>query len=358
MAKTFHKFSYLPFELRDSVWMEFLGEQPRQLYEFSLAPEPPALWHRVGMLYINPAYVIPMGVASRRGRTLSAVCSESRRLAHRIFPDTIEFYLPDPDQVSPAPSSDVRPTPSSSVLRYNALRDVISVAAELSDRQMFIDAHLSGDPRTPTYHGIRHLGISAMSFFEYRAVFNQVPHCPTRCRGAECYPSCHLDNFPKFVSLFPNVTHLYIFDSSTPGYRISRDGCFCNIDDAAPRGHRSIGPQKHTWPRIKGLGTPEHHFGTMRWEWFAIRDEDPECPFLLPAEVECQRFNWPRFRFPYYPQLSGLQVKFLQPLPVWRGQGPEEDYLGEVVRPNGQGRKVRRRRLRGRTTTAASHSTA
>ncbi|KEZ39822.1 hypothetical protein SAPIO_CDS9809 [Scedosporium apiospermum] len=183
MAKTFHKFSYLPFELRDSVWMEFLGEQPRQLYEFSLAPEPPALWHRVGMLYINPA--------------------ESRRLAHRIFPDTIEFYLPDPDQVSPAPSSDVRPTPSSSVLRYNALRDVISVAAELSDRQMFIDAHLSGDPRTPTYHGIRHLGISAMSFFEYRAVFNQL-HADIEVSGPRSIPGLgSRDLEPQSITLVP-----------------------------------------------------------------------------------------------------------------------------------------------------------
>ena len=330
MPVVFHQFSSLPFDIRFLIWVEFLAEQRGRMHLFYMGARyilgPPNILDRYDKLY--PSYTHDVALATRPSRTLSAVCREARHAMCTIFPDTLEFYLERPRQ-----DSSVRLAESysnSGILRFDASRDIITLDAHYWARQAAIGAIDPRDFNNSIAPGIKHLAISATSFFTaLHFAYGYIDGCQTRCEGPECARGCERDNFPSFLRLFPDITHLYIADTKASEYKISRDGCFCNIGEPGPT--LKSGPQIHTWPRIRGFECPEGHKSMPRWEWFAIRDEDSDCLFPLADEVHSLRITWKSINFPYYPEFSHLKIKFLQPLPIWRGPGAENDHLGEIM---------------------------
>ncbi|CAI4213655.1 unnamed protein product [Parascedosporium putredinis] len=291
-------FSLLPFELRHQIWLEFLADQPGRIYQFSLAPplvpggdivpDSREHWHRRGRFYAHP--VSSLAQASKPGRTLDQVCRESRAVARKVLPDSLEFFLSEyANALLDDGESSLQEAPAlrrrrflSGVLRYDASKDMISILSNVAKRQYFLDARLRSDAPPFPGRGIKRLGVPASSFNEYRDVMRPTARCPARCEGPSCASGCELDNFPAWVRLFPDLTQLYIIDDTSPGYSISMEGCKCL---------QAVDSYKHAWPRIKGVEWNPKSRHPFQWAWYVVRDETPDCPFLLPIQVECLRSN-------------------------------------------------------------------
>jgi hypothetical protein len=330
MQEVFPLFCSLPAELRLMIWLDALDDRPGRVYQFCAGRGPDRRSPDL-MVDLYARFIPNVEIASRPARTLSVVCRESRRAVCILLPDILDFSVRRwfmPGSESPTPCR-VR-----GVLRFDSSRDIISVVASYRERQSCITELTSPTRRSnanPSFSGIKHLAIATPpSLADYTSSIDHIPRCDTRCRGPECREGCKLDNLPRFVRLFPDVTHLYLEDTSR-AYQVTREGCCCsratmgNDDDEGPNAAKER--QNHAWPRIRGVEGRRAFF----WEWYLIRDEDTKCPFQLPQDVLTLRDIWRTIRFPYYPELSHLKIGFLQPLAIWRGEGTTEDHLGELV---------------------------
>lgn len=277
----FDRFESLPFEIRRQIWAIGLEEQLDRVYQLLLeeSDEDEAPYLCLVMRREKFAQ------ATTLTRLFLATCPESRQVTMELLPDTLQIR----DTPRSAQNKDENTT---TPLRFSGTRDHIEVLAANTGNRL--QAALNNGPYA-RFAGIKHmsLGLDGFSILTRMSRRTNVV-CPGRCQGPECADACQLDPVPRFLSIFPDLSAVYVLGRALE----DPENCLCMSEDSTP--------VAHNWPTLKT--------SNPRWSHYVVHREGACKSFVLPAEVRALRGTYPQVNFPYYRELAHITFLYLRPV--------------------------------------------
>ncbi|KLU81863.1 hypothetical protein MAPG_00944 [Magnaporthiopsis poae ATCC 64411] len=368
-SNAFHRFRWLPAELRRLIWLQHLGEAASSptIYRFKILhtvstfPKIEDGAYRQVATAEDDVFLAPMATleykyldiednrfywdnlvrSTRANRAALAACPESRQIAVGLLPDAIPFR-----KLTRTGSRDLvewtrgcvdinhaRSLPEY-LLRFNRNRDIIVFDTTWYDEEVmmqlsrFVDNENGAAPRrwTKVFSQLRRVGLSMESFargatggyHEFSYGVCRTEHCG--CATDACRDSCRLDPLPGFLtSIFPELETFYIAqvagvlddnpkDNYEPFVPLRDADCKCAAAASAKED-----------PGETGTNQPGRHHV---WPSFrsadidrlcACWDEQTGCLSPYSMLLDWIRREW-RPQFPYYQKLEHLDIRFLRRL--------------------------------------------
>lgn len=368
-SDAFHRFQWLPAELRRLIWLLHLGEAASSptIYRFmilhtvSTFPEIEDGAYRQVATAEDDVFLAPMATlkynylndkdhrfywdnlvcSTRASRAALAACPESRQIALGPLPDTIPFRKLEVTKTrrnlrwtrGSVDINHARSVPEY-LLRFNRNRDIIVFDTTWYDEEIMmqlsrLDKENGAAPRpwTKIFSRLRRVGFSMGSFARGAAGARhddfthgvERRHCS--CGTDECRDSCRLDPLPRFLtSIFPELETFYIaqaasatddnpMDMYEPWVLLRDADCKCAATTSAEG--EDAGETETNQP-------DRHHV----WPSFRSADINRLCACwdertgCLPPN--CLLLDWIRRewrpQFPYYQKLAHLDIRFLRRL--------------------------------------------